>query len=78
MAWDGRRRNIAFIMARELRIEYPGAACHVMARGNQGRAIWRDDRDRLRFLETPGEACGKTAWHLHAYVLMWGRKTSAN
>jgi hypothetical protein len=49
-----------------------------MARGNQGRAIWRDDRDRLRFLETPGEACGKTTWHLHAYVLMWGRKTSAN
>jgi len=39
-------------MARLLRIEYPGATYHVMARGNQGRAIYRDDRDRLRFLET--------------------------
>ena len=57
-------------MARPLRIEYPGATYHVMARGNQGRAIYRDDRDRLRFLETLGEACGKTGWRLHAYVLM--------
>ena len=31
-------------MARPLRIEYPGAAYHVMARGNQGRAIFKDER----------------------------------
>jgi REP element-mobilizing transposase RayT len=53
-----------------LRIEYPGAVYHVLARGNQGRVIYRDDRDRLRFLETLGEACGKTGWRIHAYVLM--------
>ena len=41
-----------------------------MARGNQGRAIWRDDRDRLRFLDTLGEACAKTGWRIHAYVVM--------
>jgi hypothetical protein len=41
-------------MARPLRIEYPGAAYHVMARGNQGRAIFKDDKNRLRFLETLG------------------------
>ena len=41
-------------MARPLHIEYPGALYHLMARGNQGRAIFRDDRDRLRFLETLG------------------------
>jgi len=66
----GRWRRIAFIMARPVRIEYPGAVYHVMARGNQGRAIYRDDRDRLRFLETLGEACAKAGWRIHAYVLM--------
>ena len=33
-------------MARKMRIEYAGAAYHVMARGNQGRDIHGDDRDR--------------------------------
>ena len=57
-------------MARPLRIEYPGAAYHVMARGNHGQAIFRDDADRLRFLETLAEACEKTGWEVYAYVLM--------
>ena len=57
-------------MARPLRIEYPGAAYHVMARGNQGRAIYKDDKDRKRFLETLEESCQKTGWLIHAYVLM--------
>jgi REP element-mobilizing transposase RayT len=57
-------------MARPLRIEYPGAVYHVMARGNQGRQIFRDDEDRRRWLETLGEACEKTGWRVHAYVLM--------
>jgi putative transposase len=57
-------------MARPLRIEYPGAVYHIMARGNQGRAIFRDDADRQRLIESLGEACGKTGWRIHAYVLM--------
>jgi REP element-mobilizing transposase RayT len=57
-------------MARPLRIEYPGAAYHVMARGNHGQPIYRDDRDRARFLETLGLACEKTGWRVHAFVLM--------
>ena len=57
-------------MARPLRIEYVGAVYHVMARGNQGLPIFRDDQDRQRFLETVGEACEKTGWRIHAYVLM--------
>ena len=57
-------------MARALRIEYAGAVYHVMARGNQGRAVFRDDEDRRRFLETLAEACAKTGWRIHAYVLM--------
>src|SRR5258708_4224249 len=57
-------------MARALRIEYPGAVYHVMARGNHGHDIFRDDVDRRSFLETLGEACEKTGWVVHAYVLM--------
>ena len=33
-------------MARKIRIEYACAAYHVMARGNQGRDIYGDERDR--------------------------------
>ena len=57
-------------MARALRIEYPGAVYHVMARGNQGHDIFQDDADRHSWLETVGEACEKTGWRVHAYVLM--------
>jgi hypothetical protein len=34
------------LMARKIRLEYAGAAYHVMARGNQGRDIYADGRDR--------------------------------
>src|SRR5436309_2735419 len=57
-------------MARPLRIQYPGAVYHVMARGNRGQEIFKDDRDRQCFWETLGEACEKTGWEIHAYVLM--------
>src|SRR5665811_1941820 len=57
-------------MARKIRIEYAGAAYHVMARGNQGRDIYADDRDRKLWLETLGEACEKTGWRIHAWVMM--------
>lgn len=57
-------------MARPIRIQYPGAVYHVMARGNHGRAVFGDDADRQEFLETLAEACEKTGWRIHAYVLM--------
>ena len=57
-------------MARPIRIEYDGAAYHVMARGNQGQAIYADDLDRKVWLETLAEACEKTGWRIHAYVMM--------
>jgi REP element-mobilizing transposase RayT len=41
-----------------------------MSRGNQGTAIFRDDKDRERFLETLEAACARTGWQIHAYVLM--------
>src|ERR1035437_103655 len=57
-------------MARKIRIEYAGAAYHVMARGNQGRDIYDDERDRKLWLATLGEACEKTGWRIHAWVMI--------
>ena len=45
-------------MARKIRIEYAGAAYHVMARGNQGRDIYADDRDR-KFTRAALSTCGR-------------------
>ena len=57
-------------MPRKLRIQYPGAIYHVMNRGDQREAIFRDDEDRQKLLATLGEACQKTEWQVHAYCLM--------
>jgi len=57
-------------MARSLRIEYAGAFYHVMARGNCRQAIFKDNEDRRRFVQTLGEACGMTGWRVHAWVLL--------
>ena len=43
-------------MARLLRIQYQGAIYHISARGNERRLIFRDDRDRERFLKKLMEA----------------------
>jgi len=57
-------------MPRQVRIEFAGAMYHVMARGDHREAIVRDDKDRKTFLRTLGEACGRTGFRIHAYVLM--------
>src|ERR1041385_4956321 len=57
-------------MARKLRVEYPGAIYHVMNRGDRREAIFKDDSDRLLFLETLEEACEKTDWQIHSLCLM--------
>ena len=41
-------------MARKIRLEYAGAGYHV-ARGNQGRDIYAEDRDRKLWLKTLAE-----------------------
>ena len=41
-----------------------------MNRGDRRELIFIDDADRQRFLDTLGEACAKTGWQVHAYVLM--------
>ena len=57
-------------MARKLRIQYAGAIYHVMNRGGRREAIFEDDKDRERLLETLTEACEKSSWQVHAYCLM--------
>jgi len=57
-------------MARTVRIEYAGGFYHVMARGNRRGPIFLDDDDRKFFLKALSEACGRTGWRVHAWVLM--------
>ncbi len=57
-------------MPRSIRIEFPGAYYHVMARGNRRENIYLDEDDRRFFLKTLAEACVMTGWRVHAWVLM--------
>jgi REP-associated tyrosine transposase len=50
-------------MARKVRIQYPGALYHVMNRGDRREAIFEDDEDRHRLLETLSEACEQVSVH---------------
>jgi REP element-mobilizing transposase RayT/ribosomal protein S13 len=57
-------------MARPLRIEYPGAVYHVICRGNNRQAIFRDDQDRKRYLEKLSLYCQEKKVDLMAYCLL--------
>jgi putative transposase len=57
-------------MARQLRIEYPGAVYHVKSRGNQKQPIFLSDDDRRLFLACLGDAHEKFAAIIHVYCLM--------
>lgn len=57
-------------MARPIRVEFPGAVYHVVARGNERRPIFRDDDDRRRFLDTVADVVEDFGVVVHAYCLM--------
>jgi REP element-mobilizing transposase RayT len=57
-------------MARKLRVEYPGALYHVLNRGDRREPIFKDDRDRQKFVQALAAVCARTGWQVHAYVLM--------
>ena len=57
-------------MARPLRIQFPGAFYHVIARGNNKNPIFNSDRDRVLFLDVLSDAMARYAWSCHAYCLM--------
>ncbi len=57
-------------MARPPRIEHAGGVFHLVARGNERALVFRDDRDRERFLEILGETALRYRWRVLAYCLM--------
>jgi len=57
-------------MARLARVEYPGALYHVITRGNQRQRIFRDDRDREKYLEILSSLKKQYSFRIPAYVLM--------
>jgi len=57
-------------VARPLRIERAGGRYHVTARGNERKALFRDDADRFHFLGLLGELTERFGTRVHAYVLM--------
>jgi REP element-mobilizing transposase RayT len=57
-------------MARPPRLEFPGAVYHVVARGNERRAIFRDDEDREKYLERLAHYREKFSFRVLAYCLM--------
>ncbi len=57
-------------MARPIRVEYANAVYHVTARGNERKAIYRDDADRQRFLETIEETVEQFGLAIQAFCLM--------
>jgi putative transposase len=44
-------------MARSVRVEFPGAFYHVMARGNRREPIFLDKEDGKQFVEALEEVC---------------------
>jgi REP element-mobilizing transposase RayT len=57
-------------MARQLRIEYPGAFYHVTSRGNQKQSVFFSPWDKARFLDCLDEAHEKLDLLVHSYCLM--------
>lgn len=58
------------VMARPLRIQYPGAVYHVMNRGGSRQRIFLDKPDYEAFVNTVGEIYDRWRVELFAYCLM--------
>src|SRR4030043_2216403 len=57
-------------MPRQARLDVPGALHHIMMRGINKSAIFRDDQDRSRFLDRLGENIVETQSSVYAWALM--------
>ena len=57
-------------MARKPRIEYDGAVYHIMCRAIHGVKIFTRQDQMDLWLGTLGQACERTGWVVHAYVVM--------
>ena len=57
-------------MPRRLRLQYPGAIYHLMARGNGRQDIVCDDIDRDRLMEHLGRSAVRCSWRIYAFAIM--------
>jgi putative transposase len=57
-------------VVRKLRFFAPGFPVHVVQRGNNRRAIFRDAADRVRYMDFLLEAADRESCAIHCYVLM--------
>lgn len=57
-------------MPRKLRLEFPGACYHVINRGNYRADIFATKGARAAFEACLFEACERSGWLLHAFVIM--------
>ncbi len=57
-------------MGRPLRPEFEGAVYHITSRGNEKKKIYRDDKDRDRFLSILKEYKSRFNFLIHCFVLM--------
>jgi len=61
---------VAILMARPLRIQYPGAVYHVMNRGGSRHKVFIDEKDRQVFLNTIGEIHDRWGVEVFGWCLM--------
>jgi REP element-mobilizing transposase RayT len=57
-------------MPRKSRIDAPGALHHIIVRGIEGRNIFRDNKDRIKFLERLGDILTENPTPCFAWALM--------
>ncbi len=57
-------------MARQRRVEFPGAFYHVLARGNNRQVVFRDDQDYLVYVTRLKRYYKRYNFFLYAYTLM--------
>ncbi|WP_287778079.1 transposase [Janthinobacterium sp.] len=57
-------------MTRPLRLEFAGALYHVTARGDRRHAIYRDDTDRIAWLQVLGQVCERHHFVVHGFCQM--------
>jgi putative transposase len=57
-------------MPRQPRLTFPGVAVHIIQRGNNRAACFRDDSDYLTYLAQLRDLAGRAGCAVHAYCLM--------
>jgi REP element-mobilizing transposase RayT len=57
-------------MARKLRLEFEGAAYHVLNRGNYRRSLFESKGAAAAFERCLDETCKRFGWRVHAFVIM--------